>query len=220
MPRSTKCSVRLVIPERINLWSARAMERRSSVSGRPTRSAVDDGLADLQRVGGLPHPAEADATWRGIWHEETHNSTAIEGNTPVLQQVRALLGQGRAVGNKELREYLEIQAYATAAQWDYQQAVGGGDWSSDEALTVTELQQVHRLVVGLVWAHFPPDDLHPDEGPGSFRQHELAPFPGGMQPPPFVAVSGSFSDWLGLVSDGPPPDEHLMEHLARMHSRF
>lgn len=182
MPRSTKCSVRLVIPERINLWSARAMERRSSVSGRPTRSAVDDGLADLQRVGGLPHPAEADATWRGIWHEETHNSTAIEGNTPVLQQVRALLGQGRAVGNKELREYLEIQAYATAAQWDYQQAVGGGDWSSDEALTVTELQQVHRLVVGLVWAHFPPDDLHPDEGPGSFRQHELAPFPGGMQP--------------------------------------
>lgn len=41
-----------------------------------------------------------------------------------------------------------------------------------------------------------------------------------MQPPPFVAVPGSISDWLGLVSAGPTPSEHLMEHLARMHARF
>lgn len=200
------------------------MDRQPGSRGRPTRvalyAAVDEGLADLQRVGGLPHPAEAEAIWRGIWHEETHNSTAIEGNTLLLQQVRTLLEQGRAVGNKELREYLEVQAYADAAQWVYQQAVGGGDWTGDEVLTLTELREVHRLVVEPVWAHFPPDGLHPDEGPGSFRRHELAAFPGGMQPPPFVAVPGLISDWLSLVSDGPAPDEHLMEHLALLHSRF
>jgi len=105
---------------------------------------VDEGLADLQRVGGLPLPAEAEAIWRGIWHEETHNSTAIEGNTLVLQQVRTLLEQGRAVGNKDLREYLEVQAYGAAAQWVYQHAVGGGDWSGDEVLTTTELRYTRR----------------------------------------------------------------------------
>ena len=228
-----KCAVQLVLSKRINFdrvpehdpqGDEGAMDRQGARRGRPTRSAlyaaVDEGLADLQRVGGLPLPAEAEAIWRGIWHEETHNSTAIEGNTLVLQQVRTLLEQGRAVGNKDLREYLEVQAYGAAAQWVYQHAVGGGDWSGDEVLTTTELRYVHRLVVEPVWAHFPPDDLHPDEGPGSFRQHELAPFPGGMQPPPFVAVPGLINDWLGLVNAGPAPDEHLMEHLARMHSRF
>jgi cell filamentation protein, protein adenylyltransferase len=65
--------------------------------------------------GGLPSPEEAEGTWRGIWLEEAHQSTAIEGNTLVLKQVEALLEEGRAVGNKELREYLEVRGYADAA---------------------------------------------------------------------------------------------------------
>lgn len=77
--------------------------------------AVDDALADLRRVGGLTNTAEAEGIWRGIWHEETHNSTAIEGNTLALRQVRMLLEHGLAVGDKELREYLEVQAYGEAA---------------------------------------------------------------------------------------------------------
>jgi hypothetical protein len=54
------------------------------------------------RLGGLPHPVEAADIWRGLWFEEAHHSTAIEGNTLVLKQVEALLEQGRAVGNREL----------------------------------------------------------------------------------------------------------------------
>ncbi|MBA2255283.1 MAG: Fic family protein [Chloroflexi bacterium] len=200
------------------------MERETSRRGRPSRAAVyaslDAGLADLQRVGGLPHPSEAEQIWRGIWYEETHNSTAIEGNTLALRQVRALLDEGRAVGDKELREYLEVQAYAEAAQWVYEQAVGGGDGQGDELLTLTELRQVHRLVVEPVWAHFPPNSLHPDEGPGSFRHHELAAFPGGIQPPPFVAVPGLIDGWLRAVNGGPSAREHLVEHLATAHAGF
>jgi hypothetical protein len=35
----------------------------------------------------------------------------------VLKQVEALLTEGRAVGKKELSEYLEVRGYATAADW-------------------------------------------------------------------------------------------------------
>jgi fido (protein-threonine AMPylation protein) len=190
--------------------------------GRPSRAslyaAVDLGLDDLWRVGGLPTPAEADAIWRGIWHEETHNSTAIEGNTLILREVRTLLDQGRAVGDKELREYLEVQAYADAAHWVYSQAVGSVARPPNRWLTLTELRQVHRLVVEPVWAHFPPEGLHADEGPGSFRYHELAPFPGGMQPPPATAVPAMVDAWLVAVRRGPRQGQHLVEHLADVHA--
>ena len=83
------------------------MGQRAAI-GRPSRANLyrlaDEGLADLKRVGGLPHPVEAQSIWRNIWIEETHNSTAIEGNTLTLRQVKDLLERGMGVGNKEMRE--------------------------------------------------------------------------------------------------------------------
>jgi hypothetical protein len=77
--------------------------------GRPSRETVyrrfASAIAELQRFGGLPRPAEAKAIWDDIWHLEAHNSTAIEGNTLVLREVAVLLDQGRAVGAKDLRDY-------------------------------------------------------------------------------------------------------------------
>ena len=67
-------------------------------------------------MGGLPNPVEAEGIWTTIWYEEAHNSTAIEGNTLVLKQVERLLADGVAVGNKELKEYMEVQGYATATR--------------------------------------------------------------------------------------------------------
>ena len=90
--------------------------------GRPPREVVYERLAvqidELRsRFGGLPQPVEATDIWRGLWFEEAHHSTAIEGNTLVLKQVEVLLEQGRAVGNRELSEYLEVRGYADAADW-------------------------------------------------------------------------------------------------------
>ena len=65
-------------------------------------------------MGGLPNRLEASDIWRGIWFEEAHHSTAIEGNTLVLKQVEALLAEGRAVGDKQLAEYMEVRGYANA----------------------------------------------------------------------------------------------------------
>jgi len=172
---------------------------------RPSRQTVYERLErtvdELQGVGGLPLPEEARAIWRDIWYEETHNSTAIEGNTLILKQVRLLLDEGRAVGSKELREYLEVQGYAEAAEWVYAQAVKvRGDVRPARLLTMAELREIHKRVVEPVWRHFPPDDLHPKEGPGSFREHDIAPFGQGMRPPPFTDVHACVTDWVDKVN--------------------
>jgi hypothetical protein len=102
--------------------------------GRPPCAQVYERLrvqvGELHgRLGGLPSPLEAQGIWRDIWLEEAHHSTAIEGNTLVLKQVEALLAEGRAVGDKQLREYMEVRGYADAAKWVYDQAIEPGAWS-------------------------------------------------------------------------------------------
>jgi hypothetical protein len=194
-------------------------------AGRPSRAAVfaavDEGVRELGRVGGLPSPSEDAAIWEGIWFEEAHHSTALEGNTLLLKQVRVLLETGVVVGPaKELREILEVQAYGEAARWVYAQALPGGDWQSDAAITITEIRQVHRLVVEPVWRHFPPDELLTGEGPGSYRLHDIHPFSGGLQPPPFTEVPQLMSDWVASAIESPGPGRHPMQHLADLHARF
>ncbi len=194
---------------------------------RPTRQAVyarlDRAVADLDGAGGLPLPQEASAIWRDIWFEEAHHSTALEGNTLILKQVQLLLFEGKAVGSKELREYLEVQDYAEAADWVYAQAVRDpGQTGHRRRVAVTEVREIHRRSVATVWAHFPPDQLDAREGPGSFRRHDIEPFPNGMRPPPFVDVQPQLGDWLEQVNDrkllkGQVP---AMEVFAQLHAEF
>lgn len=193
--------------------------------GRPSRAEVlrtlDRAVADLSSVGGLPLPLEADAIWEGIWYEEAHHSTAIEGNTLVLKEVERLLREGKAVGSKELAEYLEVEGYAKAAQWVYAQAVEQlPEWSAGERINLTELRQIHQLVVEPAWLHSPPEGLHGREGPGSFRQHDIRPFTGGMSPPLFPEVPALVADWLREANRGPVHGQHPMLFIGEVHARF
>ena len=113
--------------------------------------------------------------------EEAHHSTAIEGNTLVLKQVEILLEEGRSVGNKELREYLEVRGYADAANWVYGQGILPGDWQAGDLLSLAELRQVHTLAMTPVWDVAPHPRATPRERPGAFREHDIEPFPEGMQ---------------------------------------
>jgi len=204
--------------------------------GRPSRLAVFDRLdravEELEAVGGLPRPVENDEIWEGIWYEETHNSTALEGNTLILREVKTLLEEGRAVGDKELREYLEVQGYGEAAQWVYSQAYVDSLWSG-EVISMTELREIHRRAVEPVWRHFPPADHDQGEGPGSFRRHDIQPFAGGMRPPPWPDVPPQVNDWLRVVAqlgedrrigfadrDRDDPREHPIARLADLHAWF
>lgn len=195
-----------------------------SPRGRPTRSEVYTRLnvqiAELwQRMGGLPNPQEAAGIWRGIWFEEAHHSTALEGNTLVLKQVEQLLVEGRAVGNKELREYLEVKGYADAAEWVYGQAIDP-EYHSEELLTLTELRHVHHLTMQPVWDVSPHPTAAQGEGPGEFRRHDIHPFPGGMTPPSWVQVPAEVRSWLSDVQAVVQQPEEFPENVAELHGRF
>ncbi|HWI06938.1 MAG TPA: Fic family protein [Solirubrobacteraceae bacterium] len=194
--------------------------------GRPSRADVYERLrvqiGELrERLGGLPSPLEAQDIWRGIWLEEAHHSTAIEGNTLVLKQVELLLAEGRAVGNKELSEYLEVRGYATAADWVYGRAIEPGSWSDGGLITLAELRHVHSLAMTPVWDVSPHPQATDREGPGSFREHDIEPFPGGMQPPPWPETSALMRDWVSEARKLPKVnDASFVERLAELHARF
>jgi Fic family protein len=223
---------------RINSWEIRSTLEPPHQPGRPTRNQVHRQLEDLiaelrTRMGGLPSPAEAQSVWREIWYQEAHNSTALEGNSLVLKQVEYLLGQGRAVGDKELKDYLEVRGYADAAEWVYGQGMQP-ERGSTEQLTVTEIREVHALAMTKVWSVAPHPHAGPNEGPGSFRRHDIEPFPSGMKPPEWTDVPALFHTWVQRVNklghggsfatDTLPglqgTDRPLMQELAAAHAEL
>lgn len=167
----------------------------------------------------MPSPAEAEDIWTAIWYQEAHQSTALEGNTLVLEQVEALLVQGLAVGNKELREYMEVSGYAKAATWVYTQALEPGEWVTGALLTMTEARHVHELAIGPAWGVAPHPSATEVERPGSFRRHDIQSFPGGMTPPSWVEVESSMTDWLKSLSRV-TKEENPIESLAAAHAAF
>lgn len=194
------------------------------MAGRPSRRDVyrrlDEACEELRvRLGGLPSPADADGIWTTIWYAEAHNSTALEGNTLVLRQVERLLADGLAVGNKELKEYMEVRGYADAAKWVYDQALEPGAWTDGTLLNLTEVRHVHTMAMTPVWGVAPHPYASAKEGPGSFREHDVAPFPGGMTPPSWPDVPAALHDWV-LTVDSIGGASNVIEALADAHSRF
>jgi Fic family protein len=192
--------------------------------GRPSRQQVyrrlDEAISELrERLGGLPDPLEADDIWTAIWYQEAHNSTAIEGNTLVLRQVEVLLRDGRAVGDRELKEYMEVKGYADAARWIYEQALEPGAWSDGSLLSLTEVRNIHKMALGPVWDVALHSHATEREVPGSFREHDIARFPEGMTPPSWTEVPAAMRDWISDVSMIPTVDQPI-EALASSHSHF
>lgn len=192
--------------------------------GRPSRDVIygrlDTQIAELwQRMGGLPHPSEAEDIWTGIWYEEVHNSTAIEGNTLVLKQVEVLLSEGRAVGNKELGEYLEVKGYADAAAWVYRQAISP-ELVGDDAITLTEVRRIHEMAMTPVWDAAPHPAASAEERPGGFRRHDIRPFAGGMKPPSWVQVEAEMAFWSQAARSVRPRSHRFPETIAQLHCRF
>jgi Fic family protein len=199
--------------------------------GRPSRETVYQRFAaardDLDRFGGLPTPSEAEQICDDIWHLEAHSSTALEGNTLVLREVQVLLGEGRAVGAKALKDYVDVVGYAEAAQWVYGQAIDPSGWTTGELLSLTEVRNVHRVLMAKVWEVAPQPIATEEEMPGSFREHDIHPFGGGMRPAPWSEVSGLVADWVkevvslgAAIANGGVEARAVPAELAGIHSGF
>lgn len=202
-----------------------------SKKGKPTYGAVFQRFAAtvelLESYGGLPKPKEAQGIWDELWHCEVHNSTAIEGNTLVLKEVEMLLDEGRAVGSKDIKDYLEVLGYADAATWVYDRALGDGGWLQEESLTLTEVRHVHSLAMGKVWDVAPHPSAYDSVAPGNFREHDIMSFQGGMKPPSHPHVASEINSWIAVVNefgnqvkDGGCPVAKAPERLAFIHKEF
>lgn len=199
--------------------------------GRPSRTTVYDRLEQAlielnHRLGGLPDPGKARAIWVDIWHQEAHHSTALEGNTLVLREVQTLLDQGRAVGAKPLKEYNEVRGYADAAQWVYGHALEPDGWHDGRLLTLSEVRRVHNMSMTPVWDVEPHSEATSNEGPGSFREHDIRPFLAGMTPPAWPLVPARIEQWVTdvcaigeRIHDG-SLGRPLPEALAQLHNEF
>ena len=194
--------------------------------GRPSRQSIydrlDEAIDDLRtRLGGLPSPTEAEEIWGDLWHQEAHHSTALEGNTLILNEVRKLLDEGRTVGAKELKEYMEVLGYGNAAKWVYGQALEPGDWTTGDLLSLHEVRTVHYAAMNPVWGVAPHPHATPAESPGNWRQHDIQPFPEGMTPPPWPNIDHRIADWVteanALRDDSDVP---FPERLAKVHNDF
>ncbi len=200
--------------------------------GRPARDEIyrrlDAQISELwTQLGGLPSPLEASDIWSDIWTAEAHHSTALEGNTLVISEVEQLLKEGRAVGSKQLKEYLEVKGYADASNWVYRE----GSWRMDDPehepsyardglITIHEVRNIHQLAMQPVWDVQPPTEANANEGPGSFRQHEIQQFYGGMKPPTWPTIDACMADWRADAISIEPRTADFPERMARSHCEF
>ena len=212
------CQMRRQIsyPAAVTTGSTRGRKSREAIYRQLTESVEE--LRD--RLGGLPSPMEAQDIWGDIWYQEAHNSTAIEGNTLILREVELLLKEGRAVGDKQLAEYLEVRGYADAAQWVYHQGLVRGDWTTGQLITMTEVRHVHHLAMSKVWDVMPHSEATDREMPGSFREHNIQPFADGMRPPDWPDVQALMTDWVERASTLATSERPLPEALAKIHADF
>lgn len=192
---------------------------------RPSRqqvlASVDDARRDLQLIGGLPEPTVFSDVWADIWTDETHHSTALEGNTLRLRQVQLLLEDGKVTGSAaELREWLEAKAYGDAARWVYHHAYFGQFERPGVRITEPDIRRIHDLVVRSVWAHFPPEGLVSGEAPGAYRLKDHDPLRPDLPVQACSVVASLLHNWVASANDDPPEGCHILERLAELHAAF
>ncbi len=162
--------------------------------------------------------------WAGIWTEETHHSTALEGNTLRQRQVRMLLEEGVVSGQSTLREILEARAYGNAARWVYEQAHRTS--IANPLINEAIIREIHNLVVGPVWPEFPPEGLVRGEKPGAYRLKDHDPLRAGLHALASSLVPSALADWVEDVNKTLDwralikSDSHIVEDLARLHAAF
>ena len=188
--------------------------------GRPTiqeiLKALDNEVAELHRqFGGLPANVDADNIWKNIWLEETHHSTALEGNTLTPREVYYLVEQHRPRGTKDIRYYLEVGGYSEAARWVYEEAAAAYA-GRGHSFSVSHVRQIHAVLMRPLWSQFPP--LTGDR-PGDYRHTSVRISGAPVQPPPAGDVAGLMEKWVVDVSAG-FGEEHPVAWAAIKHCQF
>jgi len=159
------------------------------------KKAALDGLRPL--------PAAAEAIERQLMIEWIYNSSALEGNTLSLRQVRTILETGRTVGGKLLSEHLEVL--------NLQQAMGyvTALAASQKPIIPLDARRLHQLAL----VHLD------DDNAGRYRIVSVSPLEVAYQPPAAPEVPRLMREW-GNWLNGPARQLHPVEQAALAHQRL
>ena len=114
-----------------------------------------------------------------------------------------------------------MKFYADAAEWVYRQAIRPTGLSPHGAiLTMTEVREVHRAAMTTVWEVAPHPDATDREAPGSFREHDIRPFPEGMTPVTWPLVGAEMDTWVDEANSLDGGQLSFPDVLASLHCRF
>jgi len=189
--------------------------------GRPSLVTLliklDEEIKVLKNRGGLPVSLEANEIWKDIWLEETHHSTALEGNTLNSKEVYNLVEQDIVTGHKEMKHYLEVQGYAQAARWVYEAAVESAK-NKDYIIGPHHIRQIHSLLMGLVWQAYPPVT---GDKPGQIRTGPTPRIRGSSLKLPLSGdVPALLERLLNKINESWRPAYHPVEFAAEIHAEF
>ncbi|GAB3992697.1 hypothetical protein GCM10029992_02490 [Glycomyces albus] len=101
----------------------------------------------------------------------------------------------------------------------YEQGIESGTGSA--LVTLQEVRHLHFQTMRLVWDVAPHPHSSDAEGPGAFRRHQIAWFPGGMKPPSWTEVDSHMQTWVDAACEFDRlPGRHDIERLAHLHHDF
>ena len=134
--------------------------------------------------------------------ENTYHSNAIEGNTLTLRETALILQEGITIGEKPLKEHLEVIGYRDAFTYVLSLA------DTHTALTEQIIKNIHALVLM--------DDVN---NKGVYRNVPVTILGATHTPPQPYLVPVQMEE---LVRDynNRKPDQHIIEAVAEFHLRF
>lgn len=176
--------------------------------GRPRRTQIyrrlDQAIAELHdRLGGLPDPAEAEAIWTTIWYREARNPPQSRATRSLFAKSRRSSARAERLATRRSPGTSRSRGTRTRRNASTTKRFAPGAWSEGSLLTLTEVRQVDQLALGPVWHVAPHPNASGRESPGSFREHDIAPVPGGMTPPSWTDVPAEMRDWLRAMKRTP-----------------
>ncbi|MBW1892619.1 MAG: Fic family protein [Deltaproteobacteria bacterium] len=101
---------------------------------------IDEGKKLIDKFRPLP-PSVLSRLKKQFVFEWTYNSNAIEGNTLTLKETIIVLEEGLTIGNKSLKEHLEVINHKAAISFVEDLAVSG------KKITERNIREVHSLVL-------------------------------------------------------------------------
>ena len=134
--------------------------------------------------------------------ENTHDSTAIEGNSLTLRETALVLQEGITIAEKPLRDHLEAIGYRDAFLYVVELA------DREAELTAWEIKNIHSLVL-----------MNDAQNKGTYRKIPVR-ISGAIHTPPDALLIQELIDELLNDYREMKADRHIIEAIAEFHLRF